>query len=180
MKSHRRIVITGIGIISNIGMGKENYWNALMQGFSGIDEITRFDTTSMDFTIGGEIKTFDPQEFLGKKGLRLLDRTTALVCSASKIALDNSGIEVSDDHHTYETGLVLGTTLGHVESFYNFQKDAFFEGPHYVNPALFPNSVYNAPASHISIRFLIKGLNSTISTGYTASLDAISYAANFI
>jgi 3-oxoacyl-[acyl-carrier-protein] synthase II len=178
-QASQHIVITGIGIISSIGVGKEDFWDGLKKGSSGIGEITLFDTSAMDITIGGEIRNFEPKNFLGKKGLRLLDRATKLVCSASKMALDDARLHISDDN-TYETGLVLGSTLGYIESFYNFQKDALYEGPHYVNPALFPNSVYNAPASHISIRFYIKGLNSTISTGYTSTIDALRYAISFL
>jgi len=173
------IVITGIGVVASNGIGKEAFWNALQKGVSGIKPVSLFDTGSMKSKQAGEIKDFDAKLYLGDKGLRLLDRSTKLVNVAAKLALDDGHFTVTEDNAD-ETGVVLGTTLGSVWSISEFDKTALKEGPRYVNPALFPNTVINSPASQISIRFKIKGFNTTISTGFTSALDALKYACDFI
>lgn len=177
----RRIVITGIGVLASTGIGKDGFWNALEQGKSGIKLVTLFDTSTTRSKLAGEIINFDPEQILGKKGLRTFDRSTKLVNCAAKLALDDAKIEypITEDE-TEKFGVSLGSTMGSVWSISEFDKQALREGPRSVNPALFPNTVMNSPASQISIRFNIKGFNTTISTGFTSSIDAISYAFNFI
>ena len=173
-----RIVITGIGVLSPIGIGRENFWNALIMGRSGFRKITLFDTSSFKVHIGGEVD-FDPVEFLGKKGLRDLDRSTRLICSAARMAIDDSKLIIGEEN-THSTGVSIGSTFGSLHSISQFDRSGLIEGPRFVNPSHFPNTVINSPASQVSIRFYIKGFNTTISTGFCASLDAISYAADFI
>jgi 3-oxoacyl-[acyl-carrier-protein] synthase II len=175
----REVVITGIGAISPIAVGRERYWEALKQGQTGFKEISLFNTFGFISRIGGEIADFDPELFLGKKGLRTLDRSTKLVCSAAKLAIDDSNLLISDDN-SYSVGVSIGTTFGSLHSISQFDIEGLTEGPRYVNPSLFPNTVINSPASNISIRFGIKGFNTTISTGFCASLDAIIYASDFL
>jgi 3-oxoacyl-[acyl-carrier-protein] synthase II len=175
----RKAVISGIGIISPIGIGRKDYWESLKQGRNGFKKITLFDTTAYYVHIAGEISDFDPIEFLGKKGLRTLDRSTRLVCSAAKLAIDDSKLKITDEN-THSFGVSVGTTFGSLHSISQFDREGLIEGPRYVNPSHFPNTVINSPASQISIRFNIKGFNTTISTGFCASLDAVSYAADFI
>lgn len=179
MKKNKRVVITGVGVTTSNGIGKEEFWNNLQQGVSGIKQVSLFDTSQLKTHTAGEIKDFDATKYLDTKGLRLLDRTTRIVNTAAKFALDDTNLKI-DESNTDEVGVVLGTTLGSVYSISEFDKTALREGPRYVNPALFPNTVINSPASQISIRFVIKGFNTTISTGFTASLDALRYAYDFI
>ncbi|MDD5019518.1 MAG: beta-ketoacyl-[acyl-carrier-protein] synthase family protein [Candidatus Omnitrophica bacterium] len=176
---NKKIVITGIGVVASNGIGKDVFWSALQKGESGIKPVSLFDTDFMRSKLAGEIKDFDAKIYLGEKGLRLLDRATKLVNVAAKLALDDSGFRVTEEN-TDRVGVVLGTTLGSVWSISEFDKTALKEGPRYVNPALFPNTVINSPASQISIRFKIKGFNTTISTGFTSALDALKYACDFI
>ncbi len=172
-------MITGVGVVASNGIGKDAFWDALENGNSGIKEVSLFNTATMRTKLAGEIKDFDPKPYLGEKGLRLLDRSTLLVNVAAKLALDDAGFNVTEEN-TDEVGVVLGTTLGSVWSISEFDKQALREGPRYVNPALFPNTVINSPASQVSIRFKIKGFNTTIATGFTSSLDALKYARDFV
>jgi len=172
------IVITGIGVITPVGIGKETFWGALLMGKSGFRKITLFDTSPFEVHIGGEID-FDPAVFLGKKGLRDLDRSTRLICSAARLAIDDSKLNINEDN-THTTGVSIGSTFGSLHSISQFDRVGLIEGPKFVNPSHFPNTVINSPASHVSIRFYIKGFNTTISTGFCAGLDAISYGADFI
>ncbi len=174
-----RVVVTGIGVVSSIGIGKDEFWKGLKEGRSGIKPVTLFDTSTTNSKLAGEISDFKPELILGEKGLRNLDRTTKLALCAAKLALDDGKFEVSDSNSD-NVGVVLGSTMGSVWSISEFDKEALRNGPRAVNPALFPNTVINSPASQISIRFGIKGFNTTISTGFSSALDALDYAKNFI
>ncbi len=172
-------MVTGLGVICSNGIGKSAFMEAIFQGLSGIKPISLFDTSSFKVKSAGEVKDFDPVVFLGSKGLRILDRSTKLVNSAVKLALDDAGLVVTEEN-THTIGVVVGDTLGSISSISEFDRDALIDGPQYVNPALFPNTVINSPASQVSIRFNIKGFNATISTGFSASLDAMKYAVDFL
>lgn len=177
----KRIVITGIGVLAPNGIGKEAFWKAIKEGVSGIKPVSVFDTGNLRSKLAGEIKDFNPEAILGPKGLRNLDRSTKLVLSAAKLALDDAGIGTPiAEEETDIFGVSLGTTMGSVWSISEFDKEGLREGPRAVNPALFPNTVINSPASHVSISYNIQGFNSTISTGFCSSLDAIYYAMNMI
>ncbi|MBL7157268.1 MAG: beta-ketoacyl-[acyl-carrier-protein] synthase family protein [Candidatus Omnitrophica bacterium] len=177
----KRIVITGIGVLAPNGIGKNAFWKALKEGVSGIKPVTLFNMSNLRTKLGGEISDLNPEAMLGPKGLRNLDRTTILALAASKLALEDSKLTFpipEDDTDSY--GVSLGSTLGSVRSISEFDKESLREGPRAVNPALFPNTVINSPASHIAIRFNIQGFNSTIATGFCSSLDAIYYALNMM
>jgi 3-oxoacyl-[acyl-carrier-protein] synthase II len=175
----RRVVVTGIGVLSPIGIGRDAYWQALRDGKTGFRQITLFDTSSFNVHYAGEISDFDPVLLLGKKGLRTLDRSTVLINAASGLALQDARLQVNDEN-TNSTGVAIGTTFGSLHSISQFDRTGLIEGPRFVNPSLFPNTVINSPASQVSIRFKIKGFNTTISTGFCSGLDALSYAADFI
>lgn len=177
----KRVVVTGIGVLASNGSGKDAFWSAIREGVSGIRPVTLFSTASARAKTAGEIHDFKAESYLGDKGLRIFDRSTKLVLSASKLALDDAGLGYPlNEDLALRTGVSLGSTLGSVWSISEFDKQGLRDGPRSVNPALFPNTVINAPASQISIRFNIKGFNATISTGFSASLDAIDYAVNQI
>ena len=176
---NKKVVITGLGVISPVGIGRDAYWNALISGKTGFREISLFDTSKLKVHIAGEITGFDPLEILGKKGLRDLDRSTRLISSAAKLAIDDSGLVIAEKN-TDAIGVAIGTTFGSLHSISQFDRQGLIEGPKLVNPSHFPNTVINSPASQVSIRFRIKGFNTTISTGFCAGLDAVSYAADFI
>jgi 3-oxoacyl-[acyl-carrier-protein] synthase II len=173
------IVITGIGVLSPIGIGREAYWEGLFQGKTGFRPVTLFDTSSFRVHVAGEIADFDALSLLGKKDLRNLDRSTRLVSSAARLAIDDSKITITEDN-THSMGVSIGTTFGSLHSISQFDRSGLIDGPRFVNPSHFPNTVINSPASQVSIRYKIKGFNTTISTGFCASLDALSYAADFI
>lgn len=174
-----RIVITGIGVVAPNGIGKEEFWNNSSSGISGIKPITLFDVSKYRCRYAGEISNFQPENYLGSKGLRNLDRTTLLALVAAKLAIEDAHLEITDENRN-DIGVVLGSTMGSVHSISEFDKEGLREGPRYVNPAHFPNTVINSPASQVAIRFGLRGLNSTISTGFSASLDAMGYAIDML
>jgi 3-oxoacyl-[acyl-carrier-protein] synthase II len=177
----RRIVITGLGVLASTGIGKNEFWAGLKEGRSGMKPITLFDMSTCRTKLGGEISDFKPEEILGIRGLRNLDRTTKLTLCAAQLALDDAGIKYPlTEAETDEFGVSLGSTMGSVWSISEFDKEALRNGPRSVNPALFSNTVMNSPASHTNIRFNMQGFSSTISTGFCSSVDAIYYAMNML
>jgi len=175
----KKIVITGLGIITSNGQGREEFWQAIKNGVVGYKPITVFDPEPFKVKQAGEVKDFNAKAYMGLKGLRNLDRSTKLIISAAKCAITDSGFEINDNNSD-DVGVALGTTFGSLQSIVDFDKVILKEGPRYTNPGLFPNTVINSPASQISIWHNIQGFNTTISTGFTASLDAMKYAYDFI
>lgn len=175
----KRIVITGIGAVTPIGIGKDAYWKGLQEGKSGVKPITLFDTKDFNVKVGGEITDFNAKEILGRKGLVDLDRSTTLLLAASQFALEDGKLEINEEN-TYKTGISVGTTFGSLKSILEFDRESIVEGPNFVNASRFPNTVINSPASRVAIRHGIKGLNSTISTGICSGLDALDYAVHQI
>ena len=94
----KRIVITGIGVISPIGIGKDAFWQSLKEGRSGVRPITLFDVSKYKVKVGGEISDFDPAAILGKRGLLDFDRSTKLLLSSAKLALDDAGLEINEEN----------------------------------------------------------------------------------
>lgn len=177
--SNKRVVITGIGVVSSIGIGIDEFWQALSSGVSGIKEISLFDSSPFNCSRAAEIDKFEPKEILGKKGLTTFDRSTCLLLSAAKLALDNRG-EGLTERDIEDSGVAIGTAFGSIASISGFDKESLIEGVRYIRPLLFPNTVINSPASQMSIKFGMSGFNTTISTGFAASTDAIGYAYNSI
>ena len=175
----KKIAVTGLGVISPLGTGRDEFWSGLRQGRTGFREITLFDTSLFAVKVAGEISGFDPLAFLGKKGLRELDRSTRLICSAAKLALEDARLVITDDNSD-RIGVSIGATFGSLHSISQFDRVGLTEGPRFVNPSHFPNTVINSPASQVSIRFGIKGFNTTVSTGFCAGMDSLIYACDFL
>jgi 3-oxoacyl-[acyl-carrier-protein] synthase II len=107
---NRKVVITGIGVFSSVGIGREKYWDGLFKGQTGFRTISLFDTDQFKVHIAGEISDFDPVSLLGKKGLRTLDRSTRLISSAAKLAIDDTNLQITDEN-THSIGVSIGTTV---------------------------------------------------------------------
>jgi 3-oxoacyl-[acyl-carrier-protein] synthase II len=173
-----RIVITGVSVISPIGIGKDVFWENLTNAVSGIKPITLFDVSKFNSKQAGEIPDFDPKVYLGQKGIRHIDRTSLLVSSATVLAIKDANLE--NVYSSDELGIVVGSTYGSINSISSFDFQSLREGPNYVNPMDFPNTVLNAPASRASIFCNATGLNTTISNGVTSGVDSIIYASDFL
>jgi len=178
------VVITGIGAITAVGEGKDAFWQGLATKSCGVRPITLFDSSLYSFQRAGEITDFDPKNYLGKKGLRYLNRTTKLLMSAAYLSLQDAGIKNENrDFLCYspeKMGVALGTTWGVFHSICTFDLESLTEGPQFVSPMAFANTVINAPAGFLSIKEDIQGFNVTVSSGYSASLDAIGLACSYL
>jgi 3-oxoacyl-[acyl-carrier-protein] synthase II len=177
-----RIVVTGVGVISALGAGREAFWHSLVAGASGLRPLSLFTARNGTGGLAGEIAEFSPGPFIGTKGIRHFDRTALLLACAAKLALEDAGVRsgAADSPRDHRIGIAVGSTYGSIGSIAAFDTEALREGPSYVNPMEFPNTVLNAPASRVSILLGVTGPNATISTGEASGLDALGYATDFL
>lgn len=176
-QQRQKIAITGIGVVSPIGIGKSAFFEGLEQGRSGFRPVTLF--ASDRPRLAAEVPNFDPKLYLGDMSVRNLDRTTTMLLVASKQAMDDAGVTITPENAT-EMGIVIGSTMGSISSVSKFDRDVLKNGYKNANPGIFPSLVMCAAASQVSIKFGIKGLISTISSGYASGLDAMGYAISAI
>ncbi len=177
--SATRVVITGVGTIAPTGVGREKFWDGLRGGVDGIGEVTSFDTDELICHKACEVEAFDAAHFLGRRGLRYLDESAHLLGSATALALEDAGLPAATVADL-EIGLVAGTALGGLASIHRFDIEAATEGPRYVNPMDFPNTVMSSAAGQTAIRLGLPGLNSTVSAGGASGLLAINCAADYV
>ncbi len=131
--------------------------------------------------MAAEVRNFTPQTWLGNKGIRVLDRSARLLCVAARMALTATGLQQQEGNEgDPDLGLVCGTMFGSVHSITSFDWSGVIDGPTYVNPMEFPNTVINSPAGQAAIKFKLRGVNSTISAGLASGLYAIHYATEFL
>jgi 3-oxoacyl-[acyl-carrier-protein] synthase II len=184
MATEGTAAITGVGLLAPFGGGKDVFWNRLREGGSGIKDITLFDASQYDYTKAGEISDFDPQSYLGQKGLRYLSRASRLVMSAAYVCLVDAGIKNRDREFIFydakSLGAVIGTTYGSFASICSFDAVSLIDGPQFVSPMAFPNTVMNCHTGYLAIKESIQGPTFTVATGYTASLDALGVAAQYL
>lgn len=174
----RSVVITGLGLVSALGDTPEECHRSLSDGCRGTTQIRGFDTAGLPVREAAEID-FDPTHYLQGRNLRPIDRTGRLVIAAAQLALENSGWD-DEMRRSHEAGLVLGTMFGSVHTISCFDRRALEAGPQYVKPFDFANSVINAAAGQTAIWHGLRGINSTITGGTTASLQALAYATDLI
>lgn len=176
---NRRVVITGIGVISPIGVGKENYWNALREGKNGVGPITRFDASELTTQIAAEVKDFDVEDFMTKKEAKRMDRFTHFAVAASKLALEDSGINM-DEVDRNRFGVVLGSGIGGLETLEVEHNKMIAKGPKRISPFFIPMMIGNIGAGYVSMVFGAKGPNYTVVTACASSTNAIGDAFKII
>jgi 3-oxoacyl-[acyl-carrier-protein] synthase II len=171
-----RVAVTAAGVISPLGAGLENFGGALYGGKTALAPAVRFPGVP-----AADLGDFNPQPWLGNKGIRVLDRSARLLAVAAQMALTGAGLSQEEtDSGDFDLGLVCGTVFGSVHSITSFDWSGLTDGPAYVNPMEFPNTVINAPAGQTAIKHRLRGVNSTVCAGLASGLHAIHYAAEFI
>ena len=171
----RRIAVTGIGLITPLGIGTNDTWEAVCNGKSGIRTIERFDTTDHKTKIGGEILNFNPEEFMNPKEARRTDRFIQYAVCSTKIALDDAELEITDDIAP-RAGTLIGTGIGGMDTFREAVITLEERGPGRLGPFVIPNIITNLAAGHVSITFNAKGPNCATTTACAASAHSIAYA----
>lgn len=176
---NRRVVVTGLGIISPIGIGKEEFFHSLKNGISGVDYITRFDTELFDTKIAAEVKNFDPTDYIDKKEARRMDRFTQYAVAASKMAVKDGNLN-TDAIDQNRFGVCIGCGIGGMETMENQCSVLREKGPGRVSPFFVPMMISNIAAGNISIELNAKGPNSTVVTACASATNAIGEAFRII
>ncbi len=178
----RRVVFTGVGVISPNGTGRQKFWDNTCNGVSGIDRISSFDPSGLDCQIAGEVRGFVPGDFYSEADLKKLPRAVPLGVAASQEALKDAGIDFDEfDEEDFESLGVLVGTGGAGFDFSEKQFAHYYAGDlHKISPYAIPNSLVGMLSSEISIFFGLQGRSHVISNGCTSSTDAMGYAFNAI
>jgi 3-oxoacyl-[acyl-carrier-protein] synthase II len=175
----KRVVVTGIGMVTPIGIGKEEFCRRLFSGETGITEIKSFDTASLPSHLGGEVINFNPRDFISVKNMRRMDKISLLTAASARLALEDADIKITVENRD-RVGIILGTAFGATDVTAQFAGTLLTQGPALVNPILVPNIVMNAPAGHTSIELGFRGINTTVTHFAVSAETAISYAASEI
>lgn len=175
----RRVAVTGVGLVSSLGIGTEANWEALLAGRSGIRTITAFDASSYASRIAGEVPDFDPLQFLSKKDVRKMDVFIQYAIAASEFALRDAGLPTNGGLGT-EVGVFIASGIGGFSTIEREHKALLNGGPRKISPFFIPSAIINLAAGQVSIRFGAKGPNSATCTACSASAHAIGDAFEII
>ncbi|MGC8718468.1 MAG: beta-ketoacyl-ACP synthase II [Thermodesulforhabdaceae bacterium] len=175
----RRVVITGIGLVTPLGIGVEENWQALIEGRSGIGPITRFDVKDFSTKFAGEVKNFNPEDFLPKKDVKKLDIFLQYALAASKMASEDAKLEISDEESP-RAGAIMGCGLGGLSTIESGHKTLLESGPGKISPFFIPSLIGNMAPGLMSIRHNAKGPNLSIQTACAAGTHAIGIAFHMI
>lgn len=170
-----RVVITGLGVISPVGNDVDTFWDSLINGRSGVDYITQFDTTDYPVKIGAEVKGFNPEDFIDKKEVRRLDRFTQYAIAASKMALKDSGL-VIDENNAERVGVYIGSGIGGLQTIEEQHKVLLEKGPKRISPFFIPMLIGNMASGQVSIQLGAKGPNSAPISACATGTHAIGDA----
>ncbi len=164
-----RVVVTGLGLISPLGHDIQEFWQNLVAGKSGIDLITKFDTTNFDTKFGGEIKDFQPENYIDRKEARRMDLFTQFALAASENAVRHSGLNF-DQEDKARIGVIVSSGIGGISTFEKQSRTLFEKGPRRISPFFIPMLISDIAPGYISIRYGLKGPNfSTISACASSS-----------
>jgi 3-oxoacyl-[acyl-carrier-protein] synthase II len=171
--------VTGLGIICPTGNTVEEAWKNIAAGQTGIRTIERFDTSALEVHFGGEVRDFDPDEFLGRREARRTDRVTQLGLYAAQQAIADSGLEITPDNR-YDIGVLVGSGIGGITTLFEGIRDYLVKGPRFVSPLLVPMMLPDSPAAKISMTYGLRGPNFAISTACATGNDSIGHATEMI
>lgn len=168
----RRVVVTGLGLVTPLGIGIDNVWKRILNGDSGISYITRFDASSHETKIAGEVKDFRPEEYVSPKDLKRMDLFIQYALAASKIAIEDSGIDISKENPD-RVGVVVGTGLGGLPTLEYYHKVLLERGPSRISPFFIPMLIANEASGHIAMKYGFKGPNLCIVTACATGSHSI-------
>ena len=175
----RRVVITGIGAVTPIGLGKEEYWKALEEGQSGVDYITLFDTSAHPVKIAAEVKGFSPEKWLDKKEARRTDRVLHFASAAADMAIEDAKLDLASlDKNMF--GVYIGSGEGGISTMEANAKVMYEKGANRVSPFLVPMMITNMSAAYVAIRHQAKGPNMAVVTACASSINSMGEAYNCI
>ncbi|MDH4086195.1 MAG: beta-ketoacyl-ACP synthase II [Nitrospira sp.] len=175
----RRVVVTGLGLVTPLGTGVEKTWKAICAGESGIGRITRFDPTGYDAQIAGEVKDFDPAQFIEKKEIKKMDTFIHYAVGAAQLAVDDAGLKVAPEEAT-KVGVYIGSGIGGLGSIEHYHDVLRAKGPGRVSPFFIPMTIINLASGQVAIRIGAKGPNSCAVTACATGNHCIGDAYRLI
>ena len=179
MTNRRRVVVTGIGLVSSLGIGTEASWAALCAGQSGVSAITKFDAAQFATRIAGEVKGFDPLQFVEKKDVKKMDIFIQYAIAAAQFAVDDAQLTITPQLGP-RVGVFIASGIGGFTTIEREHKALLEGGPRKISPFFIPSAIINLAAGQVSIRFGAKGPNSATCTACSASAHAIGDAFEII
>ena len=175
----RRVVITGIGLVSSLGIGTEANWKALLIGTSGVDRVTKFDVTGYAAQIAAEVRGFDPLDFVEKKDVKKMDVFIQYAIAASQFAMDDSKLTITESNAP-DVGVFIGSGIGGFQTIEREHSALLDGGPRKISPFFIPSAIINLASGQVSIRFGAKGPNLATCTACSASAHAIGESYEII
>ncbi|MBX3062142.1 MAG: beta-ketoacyl-ACP synthase II [Anaerolineae bacterium] len=175
----RRVVVTGMGVLSPVGNTVAEAWENTVAGNSGIDYIKRWDASQMEVQIAGEVKNFDPKALFGHKETRRMDRVTQLAMAAAGDALRDSGIDMSKED-AYEVGCLIGSGVGGIEVLLDQSRQGYEKGINTMSPLLVPMMLVDSPTGRVAIEYGLRGPNMAVATACATGNNAIGEATEMI
>ena len=179
MVERNRVAVTGIGVVTPIGTGKENFWATLKAGTNGIGKITRFDPTDFTAQVAGEVKDFDPAQFIDKKELKRMDRYTQFALAAAKLAIEDSKLDIEKIDGD-RAGVFIGTGIGGMDTLHAQYEKLFTKGASRISPFFIPMAITNMAAGNVAIAFKLRGACECIVTACASGTNSIGSAFRVI
>ncbi len=179
MKQGRRVVVTGMGMVTPVGIGVEESWRSICEGRSGIGPVTKFDASSFPSKIAAEVKGFKPEEFMEKKKIRHFDTFIHFAIASARMAMEDSGLKINENNRD-RVGCVTGSGIGGLPMIEHFHKVLLEKGPKRISPFFIPGIIANMVAGEIAIEFGARGPNTSITTACAASAHAIGESFRLI
>ncbi|GAB4388441.1 MAG: beta-ketoacyl-ACP synthase II [Thermodesulfovibrionales bacterium] len=175
----RRVVITGVGLVTPLGVGVEKSWEALVSGRSGIRRITRFDASEFPTQIAGEVEGFNPEDYIEPKEVKKMDRFIQFAMAAARMALDDSGLKITAAN-AERVGVIVGSGIGGLPAIEHYHKVLLERGPRRITPFFIPMLIINLASGQISIKCGAKGPNSAAVTACATGSHSIGDAFRLI
>ena len=171
----RRVVVTGMGAVTPIGIGVENFWNSVKEKRTGFDKITKFDTTGFKASLAAEIKDFDPKEFMDFKAARRMELFCQYAVAAAAEAMKNAGIDMEKED-PYRVGCYVGSGIGSLQAMEREHKRLLERGASRINPLLVPLMISNMACGNVSIQLGLKGKSLNVVTACATGTHSIGEA----
>ena len=168
----RRVVVTGLGVVSPVGIGTKEFWKSLCEGVSGVGRITRYDTTSHPVQIAGEVKGFDPLQYMEKKDLKKMDLFIQYALAAALMSVEDAGLQITPEN-SHRVGVLVGAGIGGLWVIEEQHKILLSRGPGRISPHFIPSLIANLASGQISIRLGAKGPNSCVATACATGTHAL-------
>jgi 3-oxoacyl-[acyl-carrier-protein] synthase II len=175
----RRVVVTGLGLITPLGLDVKTSWENLINGKSGIGKITSFDASKFPTQIAGEVKGFNPEDYIEAKDIKKMDRFIQFAVASATMALEDSGLKITNEN-SERVGVIVGSGIGGLSTIEYYHSVLLERGPRRITPFFIPMLVINLASGQISIRFGAKGPNSAISTACATGNHSIGDAFKII